>query len=71
MLAIMINHTTAPIVAAMNNGVTPLVNEYEAEYFIYEDETVVPYILSYEDFWKYRKDNVTKWATLDFIIWSK
>lgn len=74
MFAIIIDNVTAPLIAAMNNGVIPeIVSEdpHRADYFIYENEDTVPYILSSEDFWEYRKENETDWNMIHFGIWTK
>lgn len=69
MFAIIIDSTTAPLIAAMNNGVVPQIEPEEATYFIYEGEDTPPSIIGSDDFYMLRSQEV--WKPLDFAIWRK
>lgn len=69
MFAILIDSTTAPLIAAMNNGVVPQVDPEEVTYFIHEGEDTPPRIIGSEDFYMLRSQEV--WAPLYFAIWRK
>jgi hypothetical protein len=68
MFAIVIDETTAPFIATMNNGVVPKVDPVETTYFLYEGDDNPPSIIGADDFYMCRSQEV--WTPLNFSIWQ-
>lgn len=69
MFAILITKVTAPLIAAMNNGVTPEV-ENDETYFIYENEEIAPYIITSKEM-ESRLVGTNTWRMIRFGVWTK